>query len=203
MRKKLTNFLGFSLLEALVAVTILGIIGFILADVMIRSFKSTTRTQNISLLKQNGQSAINSIVQTLRTADKVVCVIPNPTSGDILTIQTKSGNYVRFVYTTVGSPPIGYIAQDNPAVSNPSFDPNHTNNMCDISSGAEFPWLSTNLTYLTDKTAVNVQKTTDIFTISSSPGFKDTITVQFVVGPALDSQNQEVTVPFQTTVQIR
>lgn len=219
--KKYFKSTGFTLIETLIAVMVIGVIGTMITTLLSKSFQGSAKTQIIGLAKQNGQSALNVIDETIRSADAIVC--PSATStGDSITIL-KGGSYLRFKYVAaVSTTSNGQIVED---VVNP--DPAPITNVCGAFLASYKPIAScpetfcsttnsTNVLTLTDAatvTGVSVGKITNqpyIFNITRSPGARDTVQVSFGVGPGVQYpsgfQNQlgpTGNIPFQTIVQVR
>lgn len=197
---------GFSLIEVLVTVTILTVIGVAISTIVTRSFQSNTKTELIGSVKQNGQGALAIMEKDIRESDTVVC--PLSGTGTILTLLTKTnGKYIRFTMVTEGGGANGtiyreeFIFQTLPVTSD---------QLCNLSSYA----LQSNKIPLIDDTSASAISLKNItgtgFTVIKNPGFKDTVKVQFDLGPSVTSptnfQNTlggSNSVNFQTTVQIR
>src|SRR5258708_7221356 len=64
---------GFSLIEALVVILIIVLLGFLLSDLLLRTFRGGRRTDIGASVKQNGQSALTLMDTSVRTADAIVC----------------------------------------------------------------------------------------------------------------------------------
>lgn len=216
------NSQGFTIVEVLVVTTILGTIGYMMADIVSRSLQGSQKTNIISTAKQNGQVALDSISQIIRGSDQVVCVaglVPNPigtTSGDTIVLYTHEGGYVRFRYVQIGSPTRSYIAKDLPQVTfliNNLDAASSPARVCDTSAVTGVA--VSNDTILTDTDSTNgvlinkVGGTGPIFSVLRRPGSSDTITIQFNVSPSNTAGGYENrlggsgSIQFQQTVQLR
>lgn len=194
---------GFTLLEALVAITIFSVMGVITVDLLSRTFQGGNKAQLISKIKQNGQSAMNTIDDDIRTANSVKCIedFPkvSPDTGGTLVIS-KSGQYIRFrIYpnpnaqVSLGN---GYITKE---VLNPAdfIDPGP----CDSTTGSV-------RTYLTDTNKITGVSVKDgKFTWVLKDAKRDLVKVGFSLEAgvdalkSLDSQLDPVT--FSTTIVLR
>lgn len=203
------NKLGFSLIEVLVTVTILTIIGVAIATIVTRSFDGNQKTELIGNIKQNGQSALAIMEKDMRESDTVVC--PDNTSGLILTLLTKTnGQYIRFTMVPESGVTNGTIYRELLTFQYLSATPDK---LCDLQV---FP-IGTQSTQISlidsnSKSAISLKSISgNGFTVIKSPGFKDTIKVQFDLGAATNSQGTFAdsiggttsSIPFRTTVQIR
>lgn len=102
---------GFTLIEVLVGVALIGVVAALISGVLNQTFKSDTKSTLLQTVKQNGQNAISVIDQTIRSADTLIC----STSNTATTV--KDGIYTRIKFY---NPPSsnGYIAIDNPTPGN-------------------------------------------------------------------------------------
>lgn len=197
---------GFTLVEALVAVTIIGITGLLLTDLLSRTFKGNSKTELISRIKQNGQSALNIMDQTIRYASSIVCVSTSTDANPsrILVVKSKGNEYIRFRFiaevTTSGSESNGKINMDYPQPANPA----NPSTLCNSSGLVE-----RNPVQLTDTNLINgvSLKTNSRFTLISNPGSKTGVNIVFYLGPGLKAgagfENQTASldgIPIETTV---
>lgn len=190
------NLGGFTLIEIVVTISIIGVVGFILANIISRSFRVSDRGQELSKFKQNGQVALFSIENSLRDAQDVVCV---SSLGSSITLQTKSGAYLRFRQTSKTSLKNSAIKRDQPNLSQITSSPPNTNDFCDPNLVAS----SQNDTFITDPDPTSGVTVEDlIFTSSSNSGFKASVSVSFnlTTPQAKVSSLREL---FQTTIQLR
>lgn len=205
MRKRQKSS-GFTLVEALVAVTIIGITGLLLTDLLSRTFKGNSKTELISRIKQNGQSALNIIDQSIRYAASIVCVSPStdPNPNRILVVKSKGNQYIRFrmvsEITVSGNEANGYLKMDYPQPT----DPANPSSLCNSSGLVEATPVE-----LTDTNLINgvSLKPSSRFTLISNPGSKNGVNIIFYLGPGLKAgagfENQAASlsgIPFETTV---
>lgn len=190
---------GFSLIETLIAITIIGVIGAITVTILTRSYKAGSNTDTISRLKQNGDSAINIMTETIRNADAVVCYGGTVDRRTEIVIRNLSGQYIKFKFVdpnpSTGDPTTNgfIIRQDNlPSASYPNF--------CDvtISGSQEVP--------ITDNNAVTGVSVSDgEFTKLTNTASKDTILIEFFVNRSQRARSNfdSETAFFRTTVKVR
>lgn len=126
---------GFSLIEVLVAIVVLTILGFVVTDILSRTIRGGNKTQLIGVIRQNGQSALDSLDSSIRQADNVVCT-GNWEGGSGLDtlVTTQNGKYTRFHFYLQSGSNNGYIGVDYPTsdstTSNGLIDPNNSNRLC-------------------------------------------------------------------------
>lgn len=191
---------GFSLIEALIVIGILAILGLILTTLLSRTIKGGNKTQVISTIKQNGQTALNIIDTTIRGADQVICIDQYQNPSDTIVILKKDiFTRIRFYPTssTQTSPCFsvnGCIASDHPQVASPD-ELQGVNNICTQDQSN-----STILTDTNQSSGVSVKS--GGFARNLSPGSKDIVKIDFILSPANQAEpgNQ---VDFSTTVELR
>lgn len=64
---------GFTLLELLVSVAIISILSIVMSQVFISTIRTNTKTEILKEVKQNGDSAIESMVRMIQNAQIVTC----------------------------------------------------------------------------------------------------------------------------------
>ena len=102
---------GFTMVEILVTMAILSIFGLLILLIFTSSLRGSNKSQILTIIKENGQSVLETIDKTIRSSDNLVCISDNDTT----LIVVKNGIYTRyrFVLETVSTN--GFIEQDNPA----------------------------------------------------------------------------------------
>ncbi len=195
---------AFTLTEILVVIAIVAIVGTILVAIFTNTLRGSNKSQILAVIKQNGQSVLDSMDKTLRNADNVIC--PG-SSGDTLVV-VKAGSFTRYRYVAPSPLPLptvnGLIQQDSPTKGALENDTAFIARVCLPNDPMTTPII---LTDTNTQSGVSVNVISTLFTRNSLSGFKDSVTVQFTLGPgvaapaAVASQIDPVT--FQTTVQLR
>lgn len=191
------NNIGFTLIEVLVAMFIIGVIGVVLADLLTKTFKNSADIQLTSNLKQNGQTALNITDQTIRNSDSIVCIgaYPDASSANKTILVKKDNNFKRFIMVIPVGESNGYLTQDSPVIADPT-DQALLIAACNPSTVGGTP-----LTNTDPVRGVSLQSGSFL-----SQG-KNAVTIQFTLGPAIDSGISNIgkssRVDFQTTVQLR
>lgn len=197
---------GFTLIEALATLSIMAVVGLVLADLLTKGFKGNAKTQLLGDIKQNGQTALNTIDQTIRFSSAVVCPKPTTTPGSstsqILVVKDAGGKLIRLSLNPApNTSSNGFIARDVVA-----YDPadQSSQNLCTAAIPA-------NADRLTDdkNTSLLTVGASPYFKVTSNPGSKDIVEVAFDLGPSFSSsKNFEgqlggQTVQFKTSIQIK
>lgn len=198
---------GFTLIELVVAVGIMGVIGFIATDILIQTLRGQNKVRILNVLKQNGQVAMDKMSNDIRASEnKIFCIGSfNGNNGNTIVIF-KSGTYIRYRFyppSPVSDPTSnGYIASDSWSY------PSDPATVC--SSEAQ---ISSNLNIITDRdsiSGVSIDYTgvNPFFQLVSLVGFNDAVTIKFTTKPGVGvSSNYDETVvngvDLATTVQIR
>ena len=196
---------GFTLVEMLVVISILSLVGVLILTIFTRTLKGSNKSQIIGVIKQNGQSVLENMDKTVRSADNVVCV-STPSSKSLVVV--KSGIYTRYRFIT-SSGVNGLIQQDSPVkqidpdTQKEETDPQFVNRVCADSD----PLLSVPviLTDTNPKSGVSLEN--GLFSRDKSAGFRDTVRIKFDLKPGVSAPSvvagQIDPVTFQTTIQLR
>lgn len=75
------NQKGFSLLEILVVVSVIGIIAGITSDIFIQIIKSSNKANIITEIKQNGDAVLNQLERIIRNAEEITAIGKKNYSG--------------------------------------------------------------------------------------------------------------------------
>lgn len=209
---------GFTLVELLVVVSIMSILGLIFTNTLVQSLRGQNKVKVINQVKQNGQVVMDKLSNSLRQAEKVICTGASVAGSPLDTVIIyKNGTYSRFRFhppnstsCTGSTPSNGCIKQNDFALSD---IPNGVleQNLC---TRTQSEGLATNVFIVTDTDTVNgvslrFNGQNPIFKENPSPGFNNTITVNFTVSPgvkagqAFESQVEAAGIVFTTTVQTK
>lgn len=178
---------GFTILELVVALGVLILMVAVLFQIFSNTLRGSNKAQVLATIKQNSQSAIDNIDKTIRISEKVICVSAD--KSQVVTYQ--NGIYTRFGFSPPTATPQanGFIYQDN---------------IGNCTSGKD------NAAQILTDTNLNTGVSVDApngFTVDSSAGYSDIVTIQFSAGPGLGIAgafaNQIDPVNFQTTVSLR
>ena len=193
---------GFTLVEFLVVISILGIAGGLVLSIFTNSLRGSNKSQIVSLIKQNGQSILEIMDKTIRESDDIVC-FNNSTSASTLVV-VKGGIYTRYRFIGPTIVANGFLQQDNPMQpSLPDINADITlfkDSVCIDPMSAVNILSDTNTSSGVSLEGASIQKNT-------RSGFNDNVTIQFMLKPgiqvsqAIASQIDPVT--FKTTVQLR
>lgn len=183
---------GFTLVEVLVVISIVGVIGLVLTQVFFRTIQGNNKAQISSNIKQNGQSALDIMDKTIRNSEKVVAVCTSANQNDTLVVYD-SGVYSRFRFVPpkeTATPVNGYIFEDQ-------------NGDCSAPTPPD-----SSVQLLTNRGLTNgVSVGKGGFSVSSQAGFKDVVEISFTVEASLGAPSQVANlvapVSFDTSVELR
>ena len=207
---------AFTLVEAVVAISIIGVIGVIMSDILTRAFDNTQKTNLISNVQQNGQAALSSFEDTIRYSE-FVCVGGITTEGlttpntiaeynNPVLVVYKEGKYIRIRIVPQSGSINGYITEDFPLP--PVVDATATD-LCSTVSLSDMRKI-TNDTMLSVKNGSISLLSNPINSATVGGTSKVSLTIRFAIGSGFgapvnpESQigtNNEIV--FQSTVQFR
>lgn len=186
---------GFTLIEIIVVLAGLIIMSLILSQIFSRTLKGGGKATILAAMKQNGQSALETMDKNIRNATKVICLTSdsNADTPDTLVVQNGNGTYTRYQFMSVPSSN-GKLQQDNPTYS--------TTLCVDTFTGQP-------MTDTDPKSGVSIEPLSGspVFTVDHLAGYGDIVTIKFQVNLAVDLvavySSQISPVPFQTTIELR
>lgn len=200
---------GFTLLEVVIAIAVVGMLGVMLSDTLIQTLRVRNKTRVVNQIKQNGQVVMDKIEKILREQDKVVglpCSVGSPAEPKLLLYKKSGGeqiySLVRFVpKITIGTSKrngyaaVSYFVNPSTPLTCPSADPTTAASTEELNSQTDF------------QNGVSVEGGS--FAYTPTAGFKDQVTVSFKVEPGIDAglapENLGPSggVEFKTTIQLR
>lgn len=202
---------GFTLIETLITISIVGVIGLMITDLMLRTLKGNTKTQLISQIKQNGQEAMFIIEQAVRFASPVLCTAYDGSSRAIIAIKSQDNKTVRYMVYPATSIANGYITQDYP-----------NTNLIDVTSSANYCTAAANgASSITNQDPINGisivaneiatgNTNNPTFRLLHNNGANDSVSIKFYVKPGVKAGNNfenkiggDSGVPFETTIIVR
>ena len=193
LKNTITKTLGFTLVELLLVVGIIGIVAGIGGDMFATVVRAYRRAELFSYTEQVGNNILTSIEQDLRSASSVNI---NPSGNSIkITIPTASGNVTRtYTFTSCTSP--SYLGNVNMSVG----------------AGAPESIFSspTNNTFFNTRLYVNKIGSANYFSsLKDSTGRYSIVTVSFTVftgntgNPCTTPSNRDTESHFITSVNLR
>lgn len=115
---------GFTLIELLVVMSVLSILGTVALSIFFSVLRGANKTNKISLIRQNGNYALNQVTRLIRSGESVTSCAPNMSS---LTVNQIDGSSNTFACTSgeftneVGGVKNQLIDKQNLTVSSCSF----------------------------------------------------------------------------------
>ncbi|MDO8619044.1 MAG: type II secretion system protein [Candidatus Daviesbacteria bacterium] len=202
---------GFTLVEILVVTAVTSVILIFLTQIFFSSLRGGNKAQALAIIKQNGQSVLDTLDKNIRNSDNIVCpAIPtgatSATSNTLVIV--KNGIFTRYRFKNASNGSIGELDQDTPVQD--LQDPNQQNinnfinlNLCNESDPLQAPTVNA----VTDNGPSSVSVSNGVFIRNKPKGFKDVVTIDFDLSPAgdlnLKTFGQLSPVPFKTTVELR
>ncbi|MBI2020280.1 type II secretion system protein [Candidatus Daviesbacteria bacterium] len=212
---KVRSSKGFTLVEMLVVIAVLGVIGSLILAIFTSTLRGSNKSQIISIIKQNGQSVLETMDKTIRNSEGVVCV---SSANDVIAV-VQDNIYTRYKFVTSSSSAKsdcvtenGCILQDNPVRPSSGSEADidlFLDSLC--VNPLDSPKI---LTDTNKKTGVSVRKTKDAsgselpyISRSERSGFKDVVTIRFSLEEGKEAPpevaGQIDPIPFQTSIELR
>lgn len=181
---------GFTIIEILVVIAIIGIMGLVVTEIFVRNLRGNEKAKVLASIKQNGQSVLDRMDKTVRSADNIVCV---PTF-EVLVI-VKSGVYTRYRFKVDSG--VNTIIEDNPVFSGAGPLSTFVGDICSVND-----YTGASKTILTDTKLQIIEH--QFVRGSSLPGYKDTVSIIFKLKPATSSEASIIDpVEFRSTIGLR
>lgn len=90
---------GFTLIEILVVIALLGVLGLILTNILTQVLRGQNKINTINLVKQNGQVILDKLSSEIRSAENIICIGKGTTSDpDNRIVLYRKGNYTRIKF---------------------------------------------------------------------------------------------------------
>lgn len=193
---------GFSIVEVIIAITIISVIGVFTSTLLTRTYRSSSDTEQTSKLKQNSEVASNNIGEAIRMADSIVCYGTNGAKNDRIVIRTIEGKYLLFRFVDPTPPAGGPVTQNGYIAKQENLPPAQLASFC-VTNPPNFASNIVITDYDSTKVTTGVSISSGEFIRLPGPAGKDTVTIKFDVGPAGQPTGSAGTVKIQTTVQVR
>ena len=203
----------------LVVIAVLSLVGVLILTIFTRTLRGSNKAQIIGVIKQNGQSVLESMTSNIRNADNLICPVDSTPTNTLVVV--KNGIYLRYRIAFAGNSKVpsscsanGCIVSDNPVqstdptadeVANPTL---FVNRVCNPLSIIPDPLSSALImTDTNTQSGVSVSNKSGLFVRSKASGFKDGVTINFSLEEAKDAlpsvAGQIDPVTFETTIQLR
>ncbi len=210
MKKKyLLRLHGFSVVELIIVIAMAGVLGIVFTTIMIQSMRGQNKVNAIDQVKQNGQLVMNELSNEIRMADQVVCTT---TTGPQTLVVLENGLYYRYTLVSPSGGANGYIKKEiSPTVDSGTNPPLSAGTTKDQVCATVFSSAATSLTLSDTNTqtgvSINAPAAPDtVFTENTAGGY-DTVTIKFVISPAVSvsslEENRVSPETFTTTVELQ
>lgn len=172
-RKRKKN--GFTLIEILVVLGLLSIVAAIGSNMFFTTFRSSTKTKVLTIVKQNGDYALSVMERTIRGAQEVI----ENSDGDIceenmnkVKIKNLDGSQIEFACVDEGTI-TGHIASDSSRLVSPEVKLSACSFSC-TSEGEFYPQIVNidfNLSQALETTRLEEQASVDFQTTVATRNF--------------------------------
>lgn len=202
---------GFTLVELIVVVGIMGILGLIFTNTLIQSLRGQSKVKVLNEVKQNGQTILDRLSNDIRQAEKIVCIGVNELNAggkNDTIVVVKQGTYSRFRLIIPTSTTNGYIKRSD-FTAEEIANSDAENLLCSTSGDIGNTYTLTDVDPL-NGVSVNYDGENLVFAEESPlPGYSDMMAIKFRVfqgvktGRLFESSVSDEGVPFATTIQVR
>jgi prepilin-type N-terminal cleavage/methylation domain-containing protein len=193
------NNKGFSLLEIVIAVGVIGILGVVFTLVLTNVFRSETQIDSISEFKQTGQVVLDRLDREIRDSSRVVCIgdkggSTESDSGDTIVMQKKDGSYIRVRFDLENN---GFINVEHFIVGADRFL-GGVGSRCVQDAFIE----GENILDEYRLTGAGVSVVNGNFSKTQPVGFREAVSIRFELSAGMGAAGQENAV-FQSTILLR
>lgn len=199
---------GFTLIEMVVVIAVIALVGVLIVTIFSRSLRGGNKTLAIGVIKQNGQSVLESMDKVVRNADSIICVHEPLLTTPATLVTARDGIYTKFRFTSETSTTNGFVQQIS-LTPGPDIE-TFINTVCTD----PMPSQTISLTDTNTQTGVSLVhmkdssgNTLSYFDRKQLAGFEDILTIQFALKPGIAAPDvisgQIDPVIFQTTVSLR
>jgi len=212
------NIFGFTLIELVVAIGLMGILGLIFTDTLIQTLRGQNKVKVLNQVKQNGQMVLDRLSNELRQAEKIICVYDFNASVTQSIVVYKAGTYSKYQFYPPEYPEgcvngcikkFEFTIEDIPDAIGIDNDPTDEQLLCSegINPGDLYSFTDTDP--VTGVSLDYADSSTPFFSRDQSVGYSDIVTVSFRAFQAVDTGKtyetsvKEDGVTFTTTVQLR
>lgn len=203
IKKIIKGMAGFSMIEVLIAVSIVAVIGVFTTTILTRTYKAGNQGVALSRLKQNGELAMDIMTDAIRNSEGVVCYgPPSATRKTEIVIRTLEGKYTKFKFVepvvagnTVLTDGNGYITKQE------NLNPSDYAVFCTTAIATPAPVPITNANN-SSGVSISLGEFKKLTPQSTS---KDSVMISFTVNRTLaqNATTETDVALMQTTVQVR
>jgi prepilin-type N-terminal cleavage/methylation domain-containing protein len=112
---------GFTLAEIMVVIAVVAIMGTVLTEIFIRTFRASGKAQILATMKKNGEVILQKMNNDIRTAENItLCDLNQDANNDAIILENRDGTYKRYHFIKESiSPKInGQVESDTPDLTN-------------------------------------------------------------------------------------